>query len=109
TVEVFVDTYAWHLWKPPSGPILSLPVTVHLTPPKVELLTTQHNIRLGGVDVVVFRQSPDATRSGVEVDKYFFPAISHYFADRSVALAFFAVPQDLSASVRPRLVASDDV
>ena len=46
-------------------------------------------------------------RSGIEVDKYFFPAITGYFADHSVALAFFAVPQDLTADVRPRLVASD--
>jgi murein DD-endopeptidase MepM/ murein hydrolase activator NlpD len=107
TIEVFVDTYAWHLWEPPREPILSVPVTVDLTPPKVELLTTQHNIRLGGVDLVVFRQSPDTTRSGIEVDKYFFPTITNYFTDRSVVLAFFAVPQDLSAAVHPRLVASD--
>lgn len=109
TVEVFVDTYAWHLFAQPSGPLLTVPVTVHLTPPKIELLTTQHNVRLGGADVVVYRQSADTTRSGVEVDKYFFPAITNFFSDPSVALAFFAVPQDLTPSVRPRLVASDVV
>jgi murein DD-endopeptidase MepM/ murein hydrolase activator NlpD len=109
TVEVFVDTYAWHLWGKPSGPALSVPVTVDLTPPKVELLTTQHNIRLGGVDVVVFRQSADTVSSGIEVGKYFFAAITNYFADRSVALVFFAVPQDLTPDVRPRLIASDAV
>ena len=69
TIEVFVDTYAWHLSAKPSGPMLTVPVTVHLTPPKIELLTTQHNIRLGGVDVVVFRQSADTTRSGIEAHR----------------------------------------
>jgi murein DD-endopeptidase MepM/ murein hydrolase activator NlpD len=109
SVEVFVETHAWHLRRQPSGPVLSVPVTVHLTPPKIELLTTQCTVRLGGVDVVVFRQSADTASSGVEVDKYFFPAVTDYFADRSVALAFFAVPQDLTAAVRPLLVASDAV
>ena len=109
TLEVFVDTHAWHLWRASSGPALSVPVTIHLSPPKVELLTTQHNIRLGGVDVVVFRQSPDTVSSGVEVDQYFFPAITNFFADHSVALVFFAVPQDLTASARPRLIATDVV
>jgi len=107
TLEVSVDTYAWHLLPTKPVTVISTPVTVDLTPPKVELLTTQHNVRLGGVELAVFRQSPDTVRSGIAVDKYFFPAILGYFADRSVALAFFAIPQDLSDSVRPQLVARD--
>jgi hypothetical protein len=107
TLEVYVETYAWHLLPPSRAPRLSRPVTIRLTPPKVELLTTQHNIRLGGVDVALFRQSPETVRSGIEVDKYFFPAVTGYFADPNIAVAFFAIPQDLTPDVRPRLVASD--
>lgn len=107
TLEVFVDTYAWHLLAPPRTPRLSVPVTVDLTPPRIDLLTTQHNVRLGGVELAVFRQSPDTVRSGIEVGNYFFPAITGYFADKGVALAFFAVPQDLTADARPRLIAAD--
>jgi hypothetical protein len=59
------------------------------------------------MDVAVFRQSPETVRSGIEVDKYFFPAVTGYFADPTIALAFFAIPQDLTADVRPRLIASD--
>jgi murein DD-endopeptidase MepM/ murein hydrolase activator NlpD len=107
TLEVFVETYAWH-WLPPAAtPRLSVPVTIDVTPPRVELLTTQHNARLGGVELAVFRQSADTVRSGIEVDKYFFPATLGYFADGSVALAFFAIPQDLTADARPRLIARD--
>jgi hypothetical protein len=109
TLEVYAESYAWHILPPARAPLLSRPLTVRLTPPKVELLTTQHNIRLGGVDVAVFRQSPETARSGIEVDKYFFPAITGYFADPTIALAFFAIPQDLTADVRPRLIASDAV
>jgi murein DD-endopeptidase MepM/ murein hydrolase activator NlpD len=107
TLEAFVDTYAWHLLASPPAPRLSVPVTVDLSPPRVDLLTTQHNVRLGGVELAVFRQSADTVHSGIEVDKYFFPSITGYFADPGVALAFFAVPQDLNADVRPRLIARD--
>ena len=107
TLEVFADTYAWHPFGAPSAPRLTVPATLDLTPPRIELLTTQHNVRLGGVELAVFRQSPDTVRSGIEVDKYLFPAMTGYFADNAVALAFFAIPQDLSADVRPKLIASD--
>lgn len=107
TLDVFVDTYAWHLLPARGAPRLSVPTTVDLTPPRVELLTTQHNARLGGAELAVFRQSPDTVRSGIEVDKYFFPSVTGYFADHDVALAFFAIPQDLTDEVRPRLIARD--
>jgi murein DD-endopeptidase MepM/ murein hydrolase activator NlpD len=106
-IEVFADSYAWHPFGAAPTPRLTVPVTVDLTPPRIELLTTQHNVRLGGVELAVFRQSADTVRSGIEVDKYFFPAVTGYFADKGVALAFFAIPQDLNAAVRPRLVAAD--
>jgi len=106
-LEVFADTYAWHPFRAPPTPRLTVPATLDLTPPRIELLTTQHNVRLGGVELAVFRQSPDTVRSGIEVDKYFFPAMTGYFADSAVALAFFAIPQDLAADVRPKLIASD--
>jgi murein DD-endopeptidase MepM/ murein hydrolase activator NlpD len=107
TLEVFVDTYGWHLPGTRRGPQLSLPLTVDMTPPTVEVLTTQHNVRLGGVELVVFRESSDTVRSGVEVDGYFFSSVRGYFSDPSIALGFFAIPQDLSADVRPLLVAQD--
>jgi murein DD-endopeptidase MepM/ murein hydrolase activator NlpD len=107
TIDVSVETYAWHLLPVSYTPRLTVPVTIDLTPPKVEPLTTQHYVRLGGMDVAVFRQSPDTVRSGVQVDKYFFPARTGLFTDAGVALVFFAVPQDLAPDVRPRLFAAD--
>jgi len=107
TLEVYVDTYGWHWRSVAHVPRLTVPVTVHMLPPKIELLTTQHYVRVGGMDVAVFRQSANTVRSGIEVDRYFFPARTGYFSDPAIALVLFAVPQDLSADVRPRLVASD--
>lgn len=107
TLEVLGDTYAWRLRSKQPQVLLSLPVIVDLTPPRIELLTTQHNVRLGGVELVVFRQSEDTVESRVDVDKYSFPAVRGYFADPGLVLGFFAVPQDLTDSARPTLIARD--
>ncbi len=105
--EVVGDTHAWHLWTQEPAILLSKAVTVDLSPPRIELLTTQHNLRLGGADVAVFRQSADTVASSIEVGRYSFPSTLGYFADASIALVFFAVPQDLDAEARPLLVARD--
>jgi murein DD-endopeptidase MepM/ murein hydrolase activator NlpD len=107
TLEVVVDTYAWHPFGHSTGPQLAVPVKVDLYPPQLELLTTQHNARLGGVELAVFRQSEDTAISGVAVGPYFFPSTKGLSADPNVAVAFFAIPQDQTADVRPQLIARD--
>jgi murein DD-endopeptidase MepM/ murein hydrolase activator NlpD len=106
-LEVWGSTHAWHILAPAPVPWLSVPLAVDLTPPQVTLLTTQHNLRLGSAALAVWRQSTDTIDSYIEVESYRFPAVSGYFADPSLALGFFAVPQDLDASAQAKLVASD--
>lgn len=106
TLEVFADTYAWHFLSSET-PRLSAPLKIDLTPPRIELLTSQHNLRLGGAELALFRLSEDTERSGVAVEDYFFPSVRGYFADPNIALAFFAVPQNLDTNARVRVVASD--
>ena len=106
-LEVYVDTYAWHLTPSPSGPQLTVPIEVDLTPPRLEMLSTEHPMRVGGSALVVFKQSADTVASGVAVGDYFFPATRGIFADDEGALAFFAVPESLDTDVRPRLIARD--
>lgn len=106
-LEVYVETYAWYVLGPPEGPIFESDVTVDLTPPAVELMTTQHNIRLGGSSVAVFRLADDAVDAEVRVADYRFPAVLGYFADPRIAVTIFAVPQDLSTHVHPTVRAVD--
>jgi murein DD-endopeptidase MepM/ murein hydrolase activator NlpD len=86
---------------------LAQPVEVDYSPPRVEVLTAQHYMRLGGSDMVVYRSSSDAVRTGVAVDGYWFPGEKGLFPDREIAVALFAVPHDLSTSARPKVVAED--
>jgi murein DD-endopeptidase MepM/ murein hydrolase activator NlpD len=106
-LEVFVETHAWHLWTPPMEPRLAVPISVDLTPPRVEILSAPHNMRLGGADLAVFRQSPDTVRSGIAVGESFFPSTAGLFSDESVALAMFAAPQDRTGNLDFQVVAVD--
>jgi murein DD-endopeptidase MepM/ murein hydrolase activator NlpD len=106
-LEVYAQPYAWYVLGPPEEPVAESNVTVDLTPPAVELLTTQHNIRLGGSSVAVFRLAEDAVDAEVGVADYHFPAVRGYFADPRIAVAVFAVPQDLTTDVRPIVRAVD--
>lgn len=106
-LEVFAPTYAWHILGAGDAPTFSAPITVDLTPPKVELLTSQHNLRLGGAELAVFRISPDTVRSGIAVGDFYFPATKGFYTDPDIALAFFAVPQNLGTDARARILARD--
>ena len=106
-LEVAADTRAWHFFGGTRGGVATRDVTIDTVPPRVDLLTTQHNMRLGGTAVAVFRLGADAVDAGVVVGDYNFPAVRGFFADPDVALALFAVPQDLTTSARPAVRAVD--
>lgn len=106
-LEVTADTYAWHLFGGSRGAMATRDVAIDLSPPRLELLTTQHNMRLGGASLAVFRVSDDTTEAGVSVGDYRFPAVRGYFADPSIAFALFAVPQDLTTAAVPVVHAAD--
>src|SRR6185503_19201707 len=80
-MEVFAETHAWHVIPPRRHPVVQRDLQIDLTPPLVTLLTTQHNIRLGGASLALFRVGEDTTSAGVAVGDYFFPAIRGYFDD----------------------------
>jgi hypothetical protein len=90
-----------------TPPALTLPLQIDYTPPTVEPLTTQHYMRLGGSDVVVYKVSKDAVRSGVTVERYVFPGHKGLLPDPDIAVALFAVPQDLTVGARPKIFAED--
>jgi murein DD-endopeptidase MepM/ murein hydrolase activator NlpD len=108
-LQVAVETYAWQIMSPRRHVVLEKEITVDLAPPSLELLSKQHNLRLGGSSIAVFRAGADTVQAGVAVEDYFFPATLGYFADPTVAVVVFAVPQDLTPGARVQVVASDAV
>jgi murein DD-endopeptidase MepM/ murein hydrolase activator NlpD len=107
TLVVVARDGSWLNYLKSYPPTLSQPIRVDYSPPTVEVLTAQHYMRLGGSDMVVYKASKDAVRSGVQVEQYFFPGVKGLLPDPDVAAAIFAVPQDLTTAARPKVVAED--
>ncbi len=107
TLLVIASDGSWLNTLRSSPPTLVQPVEIDYTPPVIEVLTRQHYMRLGGSDVVVYKTSKDAVRSGVQVESYFFAGTKGALTDPDVTVALFAVPQDLTTAARPKVVAED--
>ncbi len=69
-------------------------IVIDSTPPRVSVLTRQHNLSQGGSGLVVYRLSEPCKKHGVRVGDNFFPGHSGYFDDDDVHLAFFALRHD---------------
>jgi len=89
------------------GEILSIPVTVDLAAPAVTPVTTTSMAQRGGSAIVVYRVTPDAVRSGVEIGKRRFPGRTGAFADPTLAVALFSLPWDAEAPIQPQVYAED--
>jgi len=106
-LRVFAGDYSWLRLFRSERPILETDFTIDLTAPTIEVLSQQHYLKLGGLDFMLYKTSPDATMSGVAVGPYFFPGTAGLFDDPMIRGAFFAVPQDLDAKAAPKAVAED--
>ena len=82
-------------------------VSVDLEPPAANLISTDHNINHGGSHLVIYKTSPDAVKSGVQVGEYFFPGYKSDFLEDNVYFAFFAYPYNVPAGETITLVAED--
>jgi murein DD-endopeptidase MepM/ murein hydrolase activator NlpD len=107
-IEVRAATHGWKLSADGATVVARQPVVIDVTPPPVAVLSTQHNIRLGGASVAVFRAA-GAARAEVLVGPYSFPATRGLFADADAWVGVFAVPQDLDANARVSVRATDGV
>lgn len=84
-------------------------LSVRLTPPALEVLSSQHYVAQGGCEVVVYRVGSTSVRDGVEVGDWFFPGFPLPGGADGERFALFAVPYDEGDGARVRLVAADEV
>jgi murein DD-endopeptidase MepM/ murein hydrolase activator NlpD len=108
TIDIIATNDSWGRFFRGGQSRLTLSLPVRFTPPRIEVLTTQHYINQGGCDMVVFHVSPGTAESGVEVGKYFFPSFSVKPDLPQTRLALFAYAWDLDPSTPARIVARDD-
>src|SRR5204862_2787470 len=75
TLEVWARDDFWRPFRGAERPIVSTPVTIDLTPPKVEILAATRYVSPGGVQLVAFRVS-DAQRHDVPRGPHAFPTFA---------------------------------
>ena len=90
-----------------------LPVTIDTEAPRLDLLSSQHNVNRGGVGVVAYRLSEGAAVHGVDVGDRFFPGYPEAAGGAGAHVAYFAIPHDAPAapafSLRARDAAGNEV
>ena len=105
-LEVWVKDHSW-LPRFSQAPAATHPVVVDLSAPTIGVVSEERIAKLGGAETVVYRVSPDATESGVQVGKEYFPGVAGMFADPNLRVAVFALAQD-APDARPVVVATDE-
>ncbi len=96
-------------WRFLSGneTILEKQVTLDFRPPSVEIIGDDRYVTQGGTGFLTYKASPDTERTGVRIERHFFPAYKTRLAIDSEYLVFFSHPYDVPASVRAVVVAED--
>ncbi len=109
TVRVVARNASWGNFFKGRTTTLEHGFTARLTPPRLEVLTTQHYVNQGGCDMIVYRVTPPSAESGVEVGEAYFKGFPLPGAtDPAVRFAIFAYPYDARPGTTPRLTAKDE-
>jgi murein DD-endopeptidase MepM/ murein hydrolase activator NlpD len=107
TVEVWARDDFWRPYRGAERPIASAPVTIDLTPPKLDVLSATRYVSPGGVQLVTFRVS-DAERADVTVGGRAFPSFAYGAADKGARVALVALPYDYSTGTPVTVSARDE-
>lgn len=106
TLAVYARDGFWRPLRIDTRPALTQPVTLDLTPPTLELLSSTQYLAQGGAGAVVFR-SRGAARVGVNAGGIFFPAFQVGDPESGTYVALVAIPYDFPPTA-PLLVAATD-
>ncbi len=107
SVEVWARDDFWRPLRPHERAIASYPVTVDLTPPKIELLGATRYLSQGGSGLVAFRVT-GASRTTVSAGKLVEPSFAWGPPERGTRVALIALPWDLPPGTALTITAEDE-
>ena len=107
TLEVWADDDFWRPMRPHARALASQPVTIDLTPPRVEILAATRYVSPGGAVMVAFKAG-DASRVDVTVGRRAFPSFAYGPSDRGARVALIALPHDYDAGTPLAVTARDE-
>lgn len=106
-LKITAFDYSWRGWNKGNGTTVEREVIIDTKPPRIEILTTKHNVTRGGSGLIVYRLFEDNLISGVEVGTNFFPGYSGMFNDKNVHAAFFALSFEQGPGIDLNVKAQD--
>src|SRR5438128_1168069 len=107
SLEVWARDDFWRPLRPHERAIASYPVTVDLTPPKIELLGATRYLSQGGSGLVAFRVT-GASRTTVSAGKLVEPSFAWGPPERGTRVALIALPWDLPPGTALTITAEDE-
>ena len=106
-IRIVVTDYAWRKWTKGNRFYKERPVIIDTVPPRLQVLTSQHNVAKGGAGLVIYRLDEENVQSGVRVGDTFFPGYSGVFDDPMVITALFALDHTQGPDTRIVVEARD--
>jgi murein DD-endopeptidase MepM/ murein hydrolase activator NlpD len=107
TLEVWGSDDFWRPWRPKEAALVSQPVTIDLTPPRVEILSSTRYVSRGGAVMIAFRAG-EAARLDVSVGPKVFPSFAYGPPERGARVALIALPHDFAAGTPLAVTARDE-
>ena len=107
TLELWGSDDFWRPLRPHDRAIVSHPVTVDLTPPRLEVLASTRYVSPGGAVLVAFKAG-DASHVDVTVGRRAFPSFAYGPADRGARVALIALPYDYTSGTPLGVTARDE-
>jgi murein DD-endopeptidase MepM/ murein hydrolase activator NlpD len=104
TMEVWGRDDFWRPLRLTDQAAARFPVTIDLTPPRIDVVASTRYLAPGGVGVIVFRVG-DAVRSDIRVGAILFPSFAAGAQDR---VALIALPYDFAPGTPLTISAQDE-
>lgn len=89
-LRLIVKDYSWRGWFQGNAIHNEKEIIIDTKPPEIHVLTRAHNISQGGSGLLIYKLSEPCPKTGVYIEKDFFPGHSGYYEDADIFLSFFA-------------------
>ena len=107
TLEVWARDDVWRPLRFDERPIATYPLTVDLTPPRIEVLAATRYISPGGAGLVAFRVT-GGERTTVSAGPREFPSFAYGPPEANTRVALLALPWDVPPSTPLGITAQDE-
>jgi hypothetical protein len=107
TLHIQVSDLSWRGWNRGNIAEKNISVFIDTLPPRIEVLSRQHNVERGGTGLVIYKLFESDVKSGVMVGDRFFPGHSGMFDQTDIHAAFFALDHTQGPGTRIWVTAED--